>query len=279
MFTLQFQCPRTSGEIDSCANTRRKTRPISIRVRCPICDGLHEWQVVNGNLGTVPSVDHRSDGARLVDVQSALRASPGPGAEVIELREQLLDELNHRLKNNLQILHGILKTASGKTDNLEAREVLSDTGRRIGAMGAAQQIYYSVRNSTDVSAQEFLQAVCANARAFFSKDVSITCAATAGSLPKETAMPLALALNELLTNAVKYGADDRGQVVIDVGLSQQPGSHEFYVQDHGPGFDFEEDHGWSSGLGLVMTLAQRLKGAFAVERRSGARCTLRFPDR
>jgi two-component sensor histidine kinase len=197
---------------------------------------------------------------------------------VIELREQLLDELNHRLKNNLQLLYGLLQAASRKTGNSEAREVLSDTSRRIGAMGAAQQIFYSVRNSTDVSGREFLEAVCANARSFFGKAVSINCEATAGSLPKETAMPLALALNELLTNAAKYGANDRGRVMIDVGLSQHSGWHELHVQDHGPGFNFEQDQWRSSGLGMVKTVAQRLNGAFTVERRSGARCTLRFPD-
>jgi two-component sensor histidine kinase len=145
-------------------------------------------------------------------------------------------------------------------------------------MGSAQQIFYSARHSTDVSGQSFLEAVCANAKVFFSKEVSISYEANGGSLPKETAVPLALVLNELLTNAAKHGADDRGRVTIDVGLSQHPGSHELYVQDRGRGFNFEEAQGWSSGLGLVTTLAHRLKGTFTVERRSGARCTLRFPD-
>jgi two-component sensor histidine kinase len=119
------------------------------------------------------SANHRSNGARRSNRQSALEDSRSPSAEIIELRDQLLDELNHRLNNNLQMLNGLLQAAARKTDNSEAREVLSDTSRRIGAMGTAQQIFYSVRSSTDVSAQEFLAAVCANAGAFFSKEVSI----------------------------------------------------------------------------------------------------------
>jgi two-component sensor histidine kinase len=211
--------------------------------------------------------------------QSTIPEFQGPGAGTIELREQLLDELNHRLKNNLQILYAILQAAFRKTGNPEAREVLSDTSRRIAAMGTAQQAFYSAHDSTDVSGPHFIEAVCANARVFFSKEVSINYAATTGSLPKETAMPLALVLNELLTNAAKHGANERGRVSIDVGLNQRPGSHELYVQDHGRGFNFEEAQGRRSGLGLVAELAQQLKGTFTVERRSGARCTLRFPDR
>jgi two-component sensor histidine kinase len=146
-------------------------------------------------------------------------------------------------------------------------------------MGTAQQIFYSVRNLTDVSGRGFLKAVCANAAASFSRNVvSINCQATRESLPKEAAVPLALALNELLTNAAKYGADDRGRVTIDVGLSQRSGSHELYVQDHGRGFSFDEAQRRSSGLGLVERLVRRLNGTFRVERRSGARCTVSFPD-
>jgi two-component sensor histidine kinase len=277
MKTLRFQCPATSHEVDSGISAHRGTRLISIRVRCPICKGLHKWSVADRDPCTVSSSDRRSNGARLSKAQSALEDFRGPGAEIIELRDQLLDELNHRLKNNLQMLHGLLQTAARKTDNSEAREVLSDTSRRIGAMGIAQQIFYSVGSSTDVSAQGFLEAVCANASAFFGKEVSINYQATTGSLPKETAVPLALVLNELLTNAAKHGANDRGRVTINVGLDQCAGTHELCVQDRGRGFNFEQVRGRSSGLGLVTMLAQRLKGTFTVEQRSGAHCTLSFP--
>ena len=156
--------------------------------------------------------------------------------------------------------------------------MLFDTSRRIGAMGTAQQVFYSVHDSTDVSGPRLIEAVCANARAFLSKEVSINYEATTGSLPKESAVPLALALNELLTNAAKHGADDRGRVTINVGLSQRSGEIELLVQDRGSGFNLDEVQGRMSGLGLVTTLAERLKGTFTVERRSGARCILRFPD-
>ena len=212
-------------------------------------------------------------------MQSALQESRRPSKEVVELREELLDEMNHRLKNNLQILYGLLKTAYHKTKNVEALEILSDTSRRIGAMGTAQQIFYSVHNSTDVRLEIFLEAVCANARDFLSDDdVSIKYEVTKGFLPKETAVPLALVLNELLTNAAKHGANDRGRVTINVGLRQRSGEIELYVQDRGSGFKFEDAHGRSSGLGLVTTLARRLHGTFTVERGSGVRCTLRIPD-
>jgi two-component sensor histidine kinase len=254
--------------VDSGISTQRSTDLVSIRVRCPVCEGLHEWQVA----------DNQPIDARLTRARSMHQNFPYPSPQIIELREQLLDEFNHRLKNNLQMLYGFLQIARSKTDDPKAREVLSDTSRRIGAMGAAQQILYSVRNSTDMSAKSLLEDVCANARAFFSKDVSINYEATAGSLPKGTAVPVALVLNELLTNAAKHGANDRGQVTVNVGLSQHSGEIELYVQDRGPGFNFDGSAVQSSGLGLVAMLAGQLRGRFTVERRSGMRCSVRFPD-
>jgi two-component sensor histidine kinase len=276
--TLRFQCPNTGREVDSGIGTHCGARLISIRVLCPLCEDVHEWQVTGRNLEAVLSAEHQSNDARLNKAQKGPRIFPGQNPELIELREQLLEEMNQRLKNNLQVLYGLLKVAWRKTDNVETREVLSDTCRRIGAMGTAQQVFYSVHDSTDISGQIFLQAICANARAFFGKDVSIKYEATAGFLPKETAVPLALILNELLTNAAKHGADSRGRVAVNVGLRQRSGEIELYVQDRGAGFHFDPAQAQSSGLGLVVVMAQRLRGTFTVERHSGTRCTLRVPD-
>jgi two-component sensor histidine kinase len=276
--TLRFQCPNTGREIDSGIGTHCGAHLISIRVLCPICEDLHEWQITGANLGAILSAEHQSNDARSSRAQKGPPSFPGRNPALIELREQLLEEMNQRLTNNLQALYGLLKVAWRKADNTETREVLSDTCRRIGAMGAAQELFYSVHDSTDVSGQKFLEAICANARAFFSKNVAVKYEASAGSLPKEAVVPLALVLNELLTNAAKHGADNRDRIAINVGLRQRSGEIELYVQDRGAGFHFDSTQAQSSGLGLVMVMVQRLRGTFTVERRSGARCTLRVPD-
>jgi len=84
--------------------------------------------------------------------------------KTISLSEQLLDEWNHRLKNDLQILVRVLESGYRKARSSEAREVLSDAIRRTGAIGTAQRAYYCARGSTDVNGQDLVNAVCANAR-------------------------------------------------------------------------------------------------------------------
>ena len=89
-------------------------------------------------------------------------------------------------------------------------------------------------------------------------------------------MPLALILNELLTNAAKYGGNASGECIIRVGLSQEGDRFTLYVEDDGPGFDLKAVAKRSSGLGLVQGLAGQLRGQFEVTRSPATRCTLRF---
>jgi two-component sensor histidine kinase len=271
--TLRFRCPNSGREVDTGIGAHCAARLISIRVRCPICENLHEWVVEHENLETVSPTDRRTKGDQSAKAQSTRQDPHDSNVGTVELRQQLLDDLNHRLKENFQILKCLLRTGWRKAENTEARDVLIDTRRRIGAMSIAREVLYSAHNSTGASSQTFLDAVCANARAFFS-GVSIK-REPGGSVPKEIAIPLALALNELLTNAA---ADERGRTTIKVRLNQRPGQIELYVQDCGSGFDFEEIQARASGLGLVTTLARRLHGTFTMERRAGARCILRIRD-
>ena len=231
------------------------------------------------DIGAVPKFTDGLDTQANSDVPSiAPQSIQDQLTETISLSEQLLDEWNHRLKNNLQILIRLLESGYRKARSSEAREVLSDAIRRIGAIGTAQRACYFAGGSTEVNGQDLVSAICANARTLFGSDVSIDCKAARGDLPKETAMPVALIINELLMNAAKYGGNQHGQVTITVGLSRRPGLYELCVQDEGGGFDLEDPNSRLSGLGLVRALVQRLGGSFSVERTPGARCTVRFPN-
>jgi PAS domain S-box-containing protein len=192
----------------------------------------------------------------------------------------LLDELNHRVKNNMQMLNALLRAAQRETRSAEARLVLSDASNRVGAMAAAQQVLYDAGNATTYSAKNFLEGVCASAKQAFSGTVNISVAdCTSARLSNDTAMPLALILNELLTNAAKHGRNATGDGSIQVRLTKAPDSYLLEVEDDGPGFDAGEASKRASGLGLVSGLARQLGGTLKVERMPGARCVVQFVDR
>jgi two-component sensor histidine kinase len=143
-------------------------------------------------------------------------------------------------------------------------------------MTAAQQVLYQTTNASCFKAQEFLDAVCNATRQTFARSVNIVCEAGDADLSNETAMPLALIVNELLTNAAKHGANGAADATIRVGLMREGESHVLLVEDDGPGFDLSAVRSRSSGLQLVEGLARQLRGRFEVTTGAATRCRVRF---
>jgi two-component sensor histidine kinase len=187
----------------------------------------------------------------------------------------LLNELNHRTKNNMQMLQSLVFTAAKRAKSEEARRVLDEASGRIASMAAAQRVLYGTTDASHFAANEFLGAVCQTLQSTLAPGVEVVAETASGVLSNDAAMPLALILNELLTNAVKHGTKHRPNETIRVGLAEKDGEFELYVEDSGDGFDLKAVRANSSGLQLVQGLAGQLHGTFEVTRKP-SRATLRF---
>jgi two-component sensor histidine kinase len=257
--------------------------------QCPMAVALKEGRPVRG----VELLVERPDGLRvpvlpyptpLLDDAGRLVGAINMLVDIRDRRHAeaqqtvLLDELNHRVKNNMQMLHALLTMSQRSARSPEARAVLAEAGRRVAAMAAAQKVLYDAESASSFRAAEFLEAVCGAARQAFGKDVRIAIEPGSDQLANDVAIPLALILNELLTNAVKHGLKGRSERSIGVELRRDGETLTLAVEDGGPGFDLAEARRHSSGLTLVEGLARQLRGSFAVERAPGARCIVRFPD-
>ncbi|HEX2652564.1 MAG TPA: PAS domain S-box protein, partial [Xanthobacteraceae bacterium] len=180
---------------------------------CPMVIALREGRPIRN----VEAVAERPDGTRVpfIPHPTPLRDAHGNivgGINMlIDISERkhaetqqimLLNELNHRVKNNMQMLQSLLNAASRQAKSPEAKGILADAGSRIAAMAAAQRVLYGTLDATRFNADEFVNAVCHTAQQMFPDHVDIHCESDAEQLPNDSAMPLALILNELLTNAV-----------------------------------------------------------------------------
>jgi two-component sensor histidine kinase len=137
-------------------------------------------------------------------------------------------------------------------------------------------VLYGTTGGTRFSAREFIAAVCHTAQQTLPADVRIECHSAEGEISNDTAVPLALILNELVTNAAKHGTAGGGGA-IRVALAREPDGFALSVEDDGPGFDPQAVRGRSSGLRLVEGLSRQIRGRFEVRRTPGASCMLRFP--
>jgi PAS domain S-box-containing protein len=255
--------------------------------QCPMAVALREGRPIRG----VEAVAEQPDGTRVpfIPHPTPLRDAEGKIIGAINMlvdiseRKQaetqqriLFDELNHRVKNNMQMLQSLLRLAGKQTGNAEARRILADASGRVAAMAAAQKVLYSTTSATRFSAQEFINAVCQTARQLFPPNVRIVCEAKETDLPNDAAMPLALILSELLTNAVKHGAVGGDHRTVRVGLAGTGEAFHLYVEDDGAGFDLDAVRQRSSGLQLIQGLARQLGGRLDVTRHPRSRCSVHF---
>ncbi|MBY5565353.1 MULTISPECIES: sensor histidine kinase [Rhizobium] len=256
---------------------------------CPMAIALKENRPVRG----VEAMAQRPDGSMFpfLPFPTPIRNSGGDLVGAVNMlvditdrklaesnQRVFLDELNHRVKNNMTMLYALIRSAERESQSTEARAVLGDAAQRVGAMAAAQQVLYTEQDRTGVDAREFVTAVCGSARQGFSKDVTLHIDVDARYLRNEVTMPLALVLNELLTNAAKHGCDDSGRCEIWISLIRRDSEYVLTVRDRGSGFDLKDTGRRSSGTGLISGLVRQLRGSFSVSPGPGALCTVRFAD-
>lgn len=195
--------------------------------------------------------------------------------ESLRSNEVLLRELHHRVKNNLQMLIALMAGAQRETSSVEARLVLEEAIQRITALGSLQRLMHESQDLKAISSSSFVHAICDATATTISDRLRMEVHADDSELAHDAAVPLALILNELLTNAAKHaGCRTGGSVRVEL-FNQNPG-WELVVHDNGPGLPPDPKHRRFSGLGLVSGLCRQLGASLDIKNDDGARFVIRF---
>jgi two-component sensor histidine kinase len=211
--------------------------------------------------------------------------------DVTELRSrerdlQTLDatirEIHHRVKNNLQTVAALLRLQSRRMDAPEARFALDEAVRRIGSIAVVHETLSETQHE-QVDFDEVSDRLSAMVCDVTSEYGNVTASRTGsfGSLPAQVATPLAVAVTEIMHNAVEHGFEGRpGTLVISARRSGQ--GLRVVIEDDGAGLPAGFDQATSSGLGLsiVRTLVEsELGGEIALSSgpSGGTSVTLSIP--
>ena len=195
--------------------------------------------------------------------------------EAVGQRDVLMRELHHRVRNNLQMIAGMLKVAGSEANSPDAQRSLSEAASRVAAVSSVQQALYTGQMDGFVSASKLLTELCTSLGSVAGQAIALNCHEDT-FMPSEVATPLAMIANELLTNAIKYGKVQDG--CIRVTLVSTPSDLVLSVHDNGPGFEVAgRGSKRASGLGLVRGLLRQVGGSWAVTNESGAKCMVTVP--
>jgi two-component sensor histidine kinase len=123
---------------------------------------------------------------------------------LVAQKELLLREVNHRVKNSLQIVSSILHLQT-KAVSAEAAAEMRTASARILAIAAVHERLYTGGSVTTVTLDAFLRDLCADIGKALRRATDLEIELVAVEVPTDKAVPLALIVNELVTNAIKYG--------------------------------------------------------------------------
>lgn len=190
------------------------------------------------------------------------------GANEIKLaedRDLLIRELNHRVRNNLQIIEGTIMAQLRSIKDITCRAQITDTLGRIKAISRVHDQIYGNDNPNALDTAIFLDKICVELGQHFGAEV--TTEIDSLMVTVDDAVPMAQIVNELLTNAIKYGKSEDGTTRIMVSLSPSDDGWNLMVTDHGRGFsaDVMPSKPKSLGMRMIKALATQLGGALIVD--------------
>ena len=222
--------------------------------------------------------------ASIVDITERRRAQQRI-EKALEEKTVLLNELHHRVKNNLQMISSLLNLQAGAIDDPRLREVLEECQNRVKAMGLTHQLLYEHKDFSRVDMGEYLgrlaQLLLSAYRARGRRiSLQLVLPPDRHYIGLDKAIPCGLAVNELVTNSFKHAFPGERHGVITVALAAAAeGEVLLTVGDDGVGLppDFDLAAAKSLGLRLLPLLAEQLHGTLTVGKGSGSLFSLRFP--
>jgi len=216
--------------------------------------------------------------ASLVDITERKTFENSLKRSVSENRA-LLQEIHHRVKNNLQVICSLLSLQANSVGDQEIAASLAESERRVMSMALIHEQLYRNDDMSSIDFAEYARSLTTHLVSACAKNPSVASRLEVAPtmLAIEQSIPCGLILNELFTNALKY-AYPRGSGEILVRLSAEGDRVSLTVSDEGVGMpaDFDWETSKTLGMTLIQILTKQLAGHLEVSSSPGASFTIRF---
>lgn len=196
--------------------------------------------------------------------------------KALSVKNMLLKEVHHRVKNNMQVIISLLRLQMDSFDDEKVEEAMSASELRIKAMGNVHEMLYSHEDISEINIKEYFHSLVDEARSAYDIFGNVLVKIeTDVILSMEAAVYTGLIINELVSNAYKYAFDSNGGE-ITVSLLLEGNDHVLRVCDNGKGGELVGSAN-SLGMNLVQTLVtQQLKGNISTSTDKGVSHTIKF---
>lgn len=217
---------------------------------------------------------HRQDVALL---ETRVKERTADLEKALTERSVMLQEIHHRVKNNLQIITSLLRLEAENQGDASSRSSLETSVQRIFAMALVHETLYDTDQLDEIDVVGYSERLLESARS--SSSATMTLKAVGPILVGlDFAVPFGLLLNELISVTEQNEFPTEGKGTIDVRIEMK-GGIQLYIEDNGAGGpeDLQGEEAKTLGLNLVKVLVQQLRGKIVQERTAGTRWAIRFP--
>ncbi len=197
-------------------------------------------------------------------------------------KEVLLQEIHHRVKNNLQVISSLLDLQSQQIEESAMLEVFRESQNRVKSMALVHEKLYQSKNFAKINFAEYTESLVKylfKAYELQSGHITLKLYIDEVTLNIDTAIPCGLIINELVSNALKHAFPDNQSGTITISLHSDINQNlTLIVKDDGVGLpmDWDFKNTKSLGLQLVKVLTKQLKGTIEIERTRGSQFRLDF---
>jgi two-component sensor histidine kinase len=234
--------------------------------------------------GRRTAASYKTELTKLRDTGIRLREEIAHDEDLLRQKDEAIDqqelssrEANHRLLNDLQLVVSLLSLQSRKSANAETASQLTAAASRVATIARVHQRLHKFDGVQSLALKQYLMDFCQDFSMLLSADRAIAVEGIDINLPSITGIPLSLIVNELITNAVKYGT---GRIVIRLESNPDKG-YALSVCNDGPalaeGFDPAISKG--QGMQIIRSFVQRIGAELRIGRGDngrGARFTVLF---
>ncbi len=255
-----------------------KTEASANRIRNTVTGGLRAWR----DLRALAAHRDELERAQHLIVRS------------LHEKDALLKEIHHRVKNNLQIISSLLQLQGERMPTDEARALIQETVMRVRSMALIHQHVYCVESLDQIDFGDYIRVLAESVRGLLAPTVRLRVESADVRVGLDDAIPAGLVLNELITNAFKYGlpAPAGSQQTpsprrtgedcdLQINVNTNDGLLEIEVIDSGPGLPDGALNRKSSSLGLslVRALTKQIRGELTYDYDNGSRFAFSFTPR
>lgn len=190
----------------------------------------------------------------------------------------LMRELNHRVKNNLSMISSLINL---KNESIGTKVDLSDISHQIDAICIIHEKLYKTDKITHIEMNNYIESLLETIFSFTDSQVTVTQNIQQIELTTKRAVPLGLLVNEVATNAIKYGFIGEQEAIFEVDMRVDKENSCYILELSNNGRPFPDDVSLNNpetlGLRLIVSLVNQLQGTIELQRHPHTLFTIRFP--